>query len=57
MSEDDNDVAGNPNRFDFFRVMRDLERGSPQKPRIGNNAWYSESRVMVKCRIDILCSC
>ena len=45
MIEDDNDVAGNPNRFDFFRVMRDLERGSPQKPRIGNNAVLGEEVV------------
>lgn len=44
MSPDD-DFAANPGRFDLFRVMRDLERSSPDKPRIGDSAVLNEEVV------------
>ncbi len=34
-----------PFRFDFFTAMRELERSSPQKPRIGENSVLAEEIV------------
>ncbi len=45
VSDEGNDVRATPERFDLFRVMRDLERGNPGKPRIGDSAVVSEDVV------------
>ncbi len=41
------DLKDAPQRFDFFRVMRDLERATPDKPRIGNSNVLAEDVVAV----------
>lgn len=40
-----NDLRGDPPGFDFFAVMRELERSSPDKPRIGGNGVLAEEIV------------
>ncbi len=39
------DLAAEPWRFDFFTVLRELERASPDKPRIGDSARMAEDIV------------
>jgi type VI secretion system protein ImpH len=45
VNTEDNDVAAHPERFDLFRVLRDLERSHPDKPRIGDSAVLDEEVV------------
>lgn len=45
MSEDGYDVSQTPERFDLFRLLRDFERASPEKPRIGDSAVLNEDVV------------
>ncbi len=45
MSEQGPDIRESPGRFDFFRVMRDLERSAPDKPRIGDSTVMAEDVV------------
>jgi type VI secretion system protein ImpH len=47
VSIDDNDITTTPERFDLFRVMRDLERNSPDKPRIGDSAVLNEDVLVL----------
>ncbi len=39
------DLRAQPERFDFFTTMRELERSSPDKPRIGENSVASQEIV------------
>jgi type VI secretion system protein ImpH len=39
------DLTAEPGRFDLFRVLRDLERSTPHKPRIGDSTVASEDVV------------
>lgn len=42
---DRRDLEDEPFRFDLFRVLRDLERGSPEKPRIGDSTTVAQEVV------------
>lgn len=41
------DIAANPGAFDFFRVMREFERSTPHKPRIGDSSVLAEDVVLL----------
>jgi type VI secretion system protein ImpH len=42
---DRDDLAAEPRRFDLLRVLRDMERASPDKPRIGDSTTVAEDVV------------
>ncbi len=42
---DRQDLEEEPFRFDLFRVLRDLERGTPDKPRIGDSTTVAQDVV------------
>jgi type VI secretion system protein ImpH len=44
---DRTDIENEPYRFDFFRVLRELERAAPDKPRIGDSAVMDEDVVQL----------
>jgi type VI secretion system protein ImpH len=39
------DLKANPERHDLFRILREIERSSPGKPRIGENTVLSDEAV------------
>jgi type VI secretion system protein ImpH len=41
------DIEKEPYRFDFFRVLREMERAAPDKPRIGDSAVLAEEVVQL----------
>lgn len=41
------DLAAEPHRFDLFAVLRELERSSPAKPRVGQSAIPAEDVVVL----------